>query len=106
MAPAVLTVNSLADAVSGTTATLDLREAILLVNSGGTATDSSGNSLSAAKTSQIDTSSNAFGNDTIQFASSLFGSTQQTITLGGSDLLLSSSVTIAGPGAANLAISG
>src|SRR5262249_30557668 len=69
MAPAVLTVNYTGDTVSGTTATLDLREAILLVNSGGTATDSSGNSLAAAKPGQIDTTSSVgFGsNDTIQF---------------------------------------
>jgi hypothetical protein len=68
MAPAVLTVNSTGDTVSGTTATLDLREAILLVNSGGTATDSFSNSLAVAKSGQIDTSSGGFGsNDTILF---------------------------------------
>jgi hypothetical protein len=107
MAPAVLTVNSLADTVSGTTPTLDLREAVLLVNSGGTATDGAGNSLRAAKSSQIDTSSGAFGaNDAIQFAPSLFGTTQQTITLGGTEMLLARSVTITGPGAGQLAVSG
>jgi hypothetical protein len=106
LAPAVLTVNSLGDTVSGTTSTLDLREAIQLVNSGGTATDSSGNSLSAAKVSQINTATPFGTNDTIQFDPSLFGSTQQTITLGGSELLLSSNVTINGPGAGLLAISG
>jgi hypothetical protein len=43
----------------------------------------------------------------IGFDPSVFGSTPQTITLGGSELLLSSSnVTITGPGAALLAISG
>ncbi len=68
LAPATLTVNSTADTVSGTTPTLDLREAILLFNSGGTATDSLGNSLATAKTTQIDTSSGGFGtNDTIKF---------------------------------------
>src|SRR5262249_12965511 len=45
LVPATLTVNSLVDTVSGTAATLDLNEAILLINSGGTATDASGNSL-------------------------------------------------------------
>ncbi len=45
LALATLTVTSLGDTVSGTTGTLDLREAILLVNSSGTAADSSGNSL-------------------------------------------------------------
>jgi hypothetical protein len=68
LAPATLTVNSTDDTVSGTTPTLDLREAILLINSGGTATDSSNISLRAAKTTQIDTSSGGFGtNDAIQF---------------------------------------
>ncbi len=102
LAPATLTVNSIGDSVSGVTATLDLREAILLVNSGGTATDSSGNRLAAAKASQI---SGAFGvNDTIQFDSSLTG---QTITLSGSALpAISQSVAIIGLGASSLAISG
>src|SRR5207253_1125009 len=45
-------------------------------------------------------------NDTIQFDPTAFGSTQQTILLGGSELLLTSSVSIAGPGAGLLAISG
>ncbi len=107
LAPATLTVNSLADTVSGTSTSLDLREAILLVNSGGTATDSSGNSLSTAKGSQIDTSTGGFGtNDTIQFDPSLFSSTPQTITLGGSELPLTSNVIINGPGAGRLAVSG
>src|SRR5215831_9182734 len=49
LAPATLTVNSLDDSVSGAP-TLDLREAILLVNSGGTATyGPTSSSLSAAK---------------------------------------------------------
>src|SRR5262249_15148153 len=107
LAPATLTVNSLDDTVSGTTPALDLREATLLINSGGTATDSSGNGLSAAKASQIDTSTGDFGsNDTIQFDPGLFGAPPQMITLGGSELLLTSSVTIAGPGAGQLAVSG
>jgi hypothetical protein len=78
-APAILTVNSLVDAVSGTTAALDLREAILLVDSGRTATDGAGNSLSTAKAGQIDTGNGGFGsNDTIQFDQSRFGSAQRT----------------------------
>jgi hypothetical protein len=65
LAPAILTVNSTGDTVSGTTSTLDLRDAILLVNSGVTATDSSGLSLATAKASQI---SGTLGfNDTINF---------------------------------------
>jgi hypothetical protein len=76
LAPATLTVNSLADTVTGS-ATLDLREAILLVNSGGTATDPSNNSLSADKSSQI---AGMFGvNDTINFH--LASSGAQTIFL-------------------------
>ncbi|MEZ6126307.1 MAG: choice-of-anchor Q domain-containing protein [Planctomycetaceae bacterium] len=43
------------------------------------------------------------GADTIRFASSLNG---QTITLAGSELLVTDSLTINGPGAANLTISG
>src|SRR5436190_15519115 len=71
-APAVLTVSSLADgAISGSTPTLSLREAVALVDTAGTATDGSGNSLAVAKTSQV---SGSFGsNDTIQFDPSLAG---------------------------------
>ncbi|MHB1422721.1 MAG: choice-of-anchor Q domain-containing protein, partial [Gemmataceae bacterium] len=101
LVPATLTVNNLGDTVSGLTPTLDLREAIQLVNTGGTATDASGNSLSAAKASQI---SGTFGvNDTIQFNAELNG---QTITLSGTALEISKSVSIVGLGAGNLAISG
>ena len=103
LTPATLTVNSTADTVSGTIATLDLREAIQLINTGGTATDTSGNSLSAAKASQIDTT-NPFGtNDIIVFAPGLDG---QTITLGGTALEISANLTITGLGASNLTISG
>jgi hypothetical protein len=108
IALATLMVNSLADAVSGTAATLDLREAILLVNSGGTATDTSFISLSTAKGSQIDggqpLTTNPFGsNDTIQFDPSLAG---QTITLGSVLPVLLSNVAIIGLGANTPAISG
>jgi hypothetical protein len=103
LAPATLTVNSLADTVSGTAATLDLREAILLVNSGDTATDASGNSLSAAKVSQIDTTNPWGTSDTIQFDAALTG---QTITLGSALPALSSNLSVAGLGATNLFISG
>jgi predicted outer membrane repeat protein len=44
--------------------------------------------------------------DTIQFDSTVFGSTPQTITLSGSELLLSNNVTINGPGAGHLALDG
>jgi hypothetical protein len=103
LAPATLTVSSLGDGVSGTAATLDLREAILLVNSGGTATDTSGNSLSAAKVSQVNTTQPFGSNDTIQFDAGLSG---QTITLRSALPALSANVAIMGLGAANLAVSG
>ena len=105
IAPAVLTVSSLADgAISGITSTLSLREAVALVDTVGLATDASGNSLASAKASQI---SGSFGtDDTIKFDPSLYQSQPGTITLGGSELLLSQNVTIAGPGASLLAING
>src|SRR5207302_1680270 len=46
------------------------------------------------------------GNDTIQFDPGLFGAARQTITLGGTELMLSRSASIAGPGADRLAVSG
>jgi parallel beta-helix repeat protein len=79
LAPATLTVNTTADTVSGTVATLDLREAILLINSAGTATDDQGNSLGAAKESQIDTTNPYGTSDTINFC--IPGSGVQTISL-------------------------
>src|SRR5262249_19898526 len=95
-----LTVNRLVDTVPATIAALDLREAILLVNSGGTATDASGNSLSAAKASQINTSQPFGTNDTIAFAPGLSGDIGLTI----GDFVLSQSVAIQGPGAGQLAV--
>jgi len=109
-APALLMVNSTADTVSGTTATLDLREAILLVNSGGTATDSSGNSLAAAKVAQINYSGGGFGTyfgtntDIIEFAASL---SRQTITLSSALPELNTNIAIfGGYPATDLSISG
>jgi hypothetical protein len=104
LAPALLTVNSTADTVSGTTATLDLREAILLVNSRGTATDSSGNSLAAAKVAQINYSGGGWGtNDIIGFAGSLSG---QPINLGSTLPELNANIAIFGDGAPGLAVNG
>ncbi len=107
LAPALLTVNSLADApISGTTSTMTLREAIALIDQGGAATDSLGYSLAAAKASQIDTT-NPFGvQDTIEFAPTLFGSSNQQIVLVNGELALSQTVTILGPGATQLAVNG
>lgn len=88
-APALLTVNSLAGGpISATTATLTLPEAIALIDTGGTATDASGNSLAAAKASQINTASPFGSNDTIQFAASLFNSAQQQLILQDGSLLV------------------
>ena len=98
LAPALFTVTSLTDTlVSGTSSALTLREAIALVNSGGTATDSLGNSLAAAKASHIETSQPFGVMDTIQFDPQLFGSVQQQIILSDGELLLSANVTIVGP---------
>jgi hypothetical protein len=93
-APAVLTVNTLADETTADNV-LSLREAIGVVNAGSTS------GLSAAELAQV--SGTLGSNDTIQFDPSLFVS-QQTITLGGSELLLSSSVIINGPGLGDLLV--
>src|SRR5262249_57836874 len=100
---ATLTVNTLADNTTDTSV-LTLRDAVLLVNNGGDPTALGQSSMPGGWTSQI---AGSFGsNDTIQFDPSLTASAPQTITLGGSELLLSRSVTITGPGASLLAISG
>ena len=107
LAPAILTVTSLADAlISGTSSALTLREAIALIDSGGTATDSSGNRLATAKASHIETSQPFGVMDTIRFDPQLFGSSQQQIVLEDGQLLLSANVTIVGPGAGQLAVNG
>ena len=107
-APAVLMVNSLADgAISGLTPTLSLREAVALVDSAGLVTDASGNSLAAAKASQI---TGSFGSDdTIEFDSTLFNGGPQTIGLDPTQgqLSITAAVTINNSfGADMLAISG
>ncbi len=95
LAPAVLTVNSLADNTTAD-ATLSLRQAIDVVN-GSLALSS----LSPAEQGQI--SGTLGNNDTIQFA---LPAGLQTITLGGSELLISKSLTVTGPGANLLTVSG
>jgi predicted outer membrane repeat protein len=94
LAPAVLTVNTAADETAADNA-LSLREAINAVNAQSEA------GLSTAEQHQI--SGTLGSNDTIRFDPSLNG---QTITLGGSELLISSSVSITGPGASSPTISG
>ncbi len=107
LAPAILTVNSLADGpISADGSALTLREAIALIDTGGTATDSSGNSLATAKASQISTA-NPFGlDDVIQFAPGPFGEGRQTIILNAGALPVDRDVTISGPAAGQLAVSG
>ncbi len=106
LVPALLTVNSLADGpVSADSSTLTLREAIALIDTGGTAADSSGHGLAASKATQIDVSSPFGSNDTIGFVSSLFSSAQTIILTDGS-LVLDHDVSINAPGTNLLAISG
>ncbi len=93
-APAVLTVNSLADTTTAGSA-LTLREAIMTVD--GTL----GRSLNAAEQAQV---TGTLGtNDTIQFS---LPAGAQTITLTGGALNITKPVAINGPGAANLTING
>ena len=84
--PAVITVTSAADNLTVDTQ-VTLREALQAANS-----DTS-----------VDGSTAGSGADTIQFAGSLAG---QTITLGGTELLISSALTINGLGASQLSING
>jgi hypothetical protein len=94
LAPALLTVNTLADETTADNY-LSLREAVGVVNSGSTS------GLSSAELAQV---SGALGsNDTIQFS---LPSGPQTLTLTGSALNLTHSVTITGPGASSLTLSG
>jgi hypothetical protein len=104
-APAALTVNSLLDApVSGTSATLTLREALVLIDSSGTATDAAGNLLSTAKASQIDATTPFGEGDTITFDGSVLG--QGSVTLSQGELLLTANVNIIAPAGQQLAIDG
>jgi hypothetical protein len=105
LAPATLTVNSTADNITDTTV-MTLRAAVNLIDSGGASAAAPGvPAVAPAGAQTVFTGSYGTG-DTIQFDPSVFGSTAQTITLGGTELLLSSNVNINGPGANELAISG
>src|SRR5215472_8432685 len=85
LAPATLTVNTLADNTTDTSV-LTLRDAIVLVDNSGDPTSLGQSSMPRGWSSQIN---GGFGsNDTVQFASNMFGSTLATITLGGSELLI------------------
>jgi hypothetical protein len=94
LAPAVLTVNATAEETAADS-TLSLREAIGVVNSQSEA------GLSSAEQAQI--SGTLGSNDTIQFAPTLNG---QTITLNGTELAITRSLSIVGPGAGALTVSG
>ncbi len=89
MLPAVITVTSLADTVAND-GQVTLREAIQAAN-----TDS-----------VVDGSTQGNGADTIQFAPSLTAGGPATITLGGTQLAISSDLTISGSGADRLTING
>ena len=93
-APAVLTVNSVADNTTADSA-LTLREAIQVVNG------SLGHSLTTAEKAQV---SGVLGtNDSIQFN---LPSGPQTIKLTGGMLAISKAVAINGPGASTLTVNG
>jgi predicted outer membrane repeat protein len=107
LAPAILTVNSVADApISALSPTLELREAIALVNGHGAAFDAAGRSLAQAKASQIDVAQPFGSTDTIRFDPALFDGAPQVITVAGGELILGQNVTLQGPGAARLALDG
>jgi predicted outer membrane repeat protein len=93
-APAVLTVNSLADNTSADSG-LTLREAIMVVD--GTL----GHSLSSAEKAQV--SGSLGSNDSIQFS---LPSGSQTITLTGGALSITRPMSIVGPGPGVLTING
>src|SRR5262249_1457381 len=111
LAPATLTVNSVADNTTADAA-LTLREAVLLVDAGGAATTARGRALTAQEAGQL---TGAFGsNDTVQFDPGLSG---QTITLsltgdntvGPSALPVTTALSIIGPsgfGSSGVALSG
>jgi hypothetical protein len=101
VAPAVLTVNSVADGPAPDPTVLTLREAVQLVNSGGDPTSLGQSSMPAGWASQI---SGQIGNgDIIQFDAVLSG---QAITLLQGELKLNADVTIVGLGSNQLAVSG
>jgi hypothetical protein len=97
-APAVLTVNSTLD--NNATDVLTLREAVQVVNSGSTA------GLSAQQLAQINTTQPLGTNDTIVFDPTLTASGPATITLTSGELDITKDLTIQGPGANLLTVSG
>jgi hypothetical protein len=93
----VLTVNSLDDNTTDTSA-LTLREAVALVDNAGTPASLGQPSMPAGWAAKID-NTNPFGtNDTIQFDPNLFSGGMQTLSLSQGAFLLNKSVSINGPG--------
>jgi Dockerin type I domain len=90
LAPALLTVNSLADNLTAGNGLVTLREAIIAANTDAT----------------TDLGQTGSGADTIAFASSLFTGGAQTLTLLLGELHITSDLTVTGPGSATLTISG
>jgi hypothetical protein len=105
-APAVVTVNTVADNIEAD-ALLTLREAITLVNAGTTAEPGNGlgRALTAAEQGQV---VGLFGtNDTVRFETSPGVPLMGTIVLAGDELpFLDAAATFQGPGADRLTISG
>lgn len=87
-APAVLTVNSLADNVTAGDGLVTLREAIIAANTDAT----------------TDLGQTGSGADTIQFDSSLFSGGAQTLLMSLGQFRISSNLSITGPGASLLTI--
>lgn len=100
--PSTLVVNSIADNTSQDQQ-LTLREALAIVNSG--SLDGAGHPLTDAERSQVKGTMGV--NDTIIFGGSVFSdSVPDTIALSKGELAITSDVTILGPGAKLLSISG
>ena len=98
-----LTVNTNADDTTDD-AVLTLREAILLVNAGGDANMALGRMLSVGEAAQID-NTNPFGtDDTILFDATAVNAAN-VITLGGTELSITSGLTITGNGSDSTYIS-
>ncbi len=103
-AATLITVNALADVVDHTDALLTLREGLAVVNAGSTS------GLNAQELAQIESFGNALGAGgyRVVFATSLFAAGAQSIVLDVAKgaLAITAGVTIAGPGASVLTLSG
>jgi hypothetical protein len=102
LAPATLLVNTTDDNTTSDQF-LSLREAILLVDHGGDAMAALGRSLTAGEMAQVFGSGSYDSYDTVKFDPSL---KDRTITLTSGELYLSRNMSISGPGASHLTISG